>query len=203
MDYSWWLSDHTDYWCSPSTISLSLSVDSPSNMNYPLSRFLEDSILNTFYNGSSSLVVMQRSQCCCSLWGNRSSSALPREQCGLQYPGFQATRHIMFWVWRRIYLPTFRRDVLPQREFRLLLTFWVLTSLTLRPWRSQYVPPKRLLNFYHITRRHIPDDSISYPNVTLISVYLTARIPKRQEICFLMVRFLWAYLSLPVSVQKK
>jgi hypothetical protein len=32
---------------------------------------------------------MQRS----SLWDKRSSSVLSREQCGLLYPGFQATRH--------------------------------------------------------------------------------------------------------------
>jgi hypothetical protein len=41
------------------TVSLSLSL---SNTNFSLSRFLENSIVNTFYHGSNSLVVMQRSR---------------------------------------------------------------------------------------------------------------------------------------------
>jgi hypothetical protein len=40
-------------------LSLSLSLSNPS---YSLSRFLEDSIVNTFYKGYNSVVVMQRSK---------------------------------------------------------------------------------------------------------------------------------------------
>jgi hypothetical protein len=45
------------------SLSLSLLLESPSNTNYPFSRFLADATVNTFRKGYNSVVVMQRSHC--------------------------------------------------------------------------------------------------------------------------------------------
>jgi hypothetical protein len=75
-----------------------LSLSNPED--YPLSRFLEDSIVNTLYKGSvateklpTKCVVSQQPS---PIVAEVCYSPLSREQCGLRYRAFQATRHILY-----------------------------------------------------------------------------------------------------------